>query len=39
MSQLECPKCKLQISTLGAPKNCPRCLIRENGRVELEIVR
>jgi len=37
MSQLECPSFQLRISALGAPKNCPRWLIREKGRVELVI--
>jgi anti-anti-sigma factor len=35
MSHLECPNCKLKISALGAPLNCPRCLLRSEQRVEL----
>jgi hypothetical protein len=35
MSQLECPSCRLKISALGAPRNCPRCLVRKGERVEL----
>jgi anti-sigma B factor antagonist len=35
MSHLECPNCRLKISALGAPLNCPRCLIRSGQRVEL----
>ena len=35
MSHLECPNCRLKISALGAPLNCPRCLIRSERRIEL----
>ena len=35
MSQLECPSCKLKIQALGAPTNCPRCLVRKGERIEL----
>jgi hypothetical protein len=35
MSQLECPSCRLRIKALGAPVNCPRCLVRKGERVEL----
>jgi predicted Zn-ribbon and HTH transcriptional regulator len=35
MSQLECPSCGLKIAALGAPSNCPRCLIRKGERIEL----
>jgi hypothetical protein len=35
MSQLECPNCRLKIKALGAPVNCPRCLVRKGERVAL----
>jgi hypothetical protein len=35
MSQLECPSCRLKIQALGAPVNCPRCLVRKGERIEL----
>jgi hypothetical protein len=35
MSQLECPSCRLRIQALGAPTNCPRCLVRKGERVGL----
>jgi hypothetical protein len=35
MSQLECPSCKLKVQALGAPANCPRCLVRKGERIEL----
>ncbi len=35
MPQLECPSCKLKIQALGAPTNCPRCLVRKGERIEL----
>lgn len=37
MSHLECPSCGLRISALSAPENCPRCLVRGQGRVELVV--
>lgn len=38
MSQVECPSCGLRIVALGAPFNCPRCLIRKSERVGLVAV-
>jgi len=35
MSQLECPNCGLKVVALGAPANCPRCLIRKGERIGL----
>lgn len=35
MSHLECPSCRLKIQALGAPTNCPRCLVRKGERIEL----
>jgi anti-anti-sigma factor len=35
MSHLECPNCKLRISALRAPLDCPRCLSRSGERIEL----
>lgn len=32
---LECPSCRLKIQALGAPVNCPRCLVRKGERIEL----